>query len=71
MWDRRVVKKNEECVGRYVVTCAFQSVTENFDCAFAGAYEPNDDVERRDFWDELASLMNVWEMPWCVGGRIF
>jgi hypothetical protein len=26
-WDRRVVKKIEECVRRFVVTCVFKSVT--------------------------------------------
>jgi hypothetical protein len=59
MWDRRVVKKVEECVGRYVVACAFQSVTTNFDWEFAGVYKPNDDGERRGLWDELTGLMNI------------
>ncbi|GLT55575.1 hypothetical protein SLA2020_286860 [Shorea laevis] len=68
MWDRRVVEKVEECVGRFVVACAFRSVTENFEWAFAGIYGPNDDVERRGLWDELAGLMALWDLPWCMGG---
>jgi hypothetical protein len=63
-----VVEKIEECVGRFVVTCAFRCMTKNFDWAFAGVYEPNDDVERRGLWDELAGLMTIWELPWCIGG---
>jgi hypothetical protein len=59
MRDRRVVEKIEECVGRYVVACAFQSVTTNFDWEFAGVYKPNDDGERRGLWDELTGLMNI------------
>jgi hypothetical protein len=55
----RVVEKIEECVGRYVVACAFQSVTTNFDWAFESVYGPNDDGERRRLWDELAGLMNT------------
>jgi exonuclease III len=31
MWDRKVVEKIEEYVGRYVVACAFRSVSVNFD----------------------------------------
>jgi hypothetical protein len=27
MWDRRVVEKIEECVGRYVVACSFKNVS--------------------------------------------
>jgi hypothetical protein len=46
MWDRRVMKKIEECVGRFMVACVFRSVTENFERAFAGVYGPNVDVVR-------------------------
>jgi exonuclease III len=53
MWDRQVVEKIEECVGRFVVACVFRSVTENFEWAFAGVYGPNDDGIRRNLWDEL------------------
>jgi len=59
MWDRRVVEKIEEYVGRYVVACAFRSVSVNFDWGFAGVYGPNDDGDRRGLWDELAGLRNI------------
>jgi hypothetical protein len=68
MWDRRVVEKIEEYVGRYVVACAFRSVSVNFDWGFPGVYRPNDDGDRRGLWDELAGLRNILEMPWCMGG---
>jgi hypothetical protein len=68
MWDRRVVEKIEDCVGRFVVACLFRSVTENWEWAFAGVYGPNDDGARSILWDELSGLMNVWEKPWCIGG---
>jgi len=29
---------------------------------------PNDDIERRYLWDELAGLMSWWELSWCIGG---
>jgi hypothetical protein len=68
MWDRKVVEKIEEYMGRYVVACAFRSVSVNFEWGFAGVYGPNDDGDRRRLWDELAGLRNIWEMPWCMGG---
>ena len=46
MWDRRVVEKIEECVGRFVVACMFRSVTSNCEWAFARVYRPNDDSVR-------------------------
>jgi hypothetical protein len=68
MWDRRVVEKIEECVGRFVVACVFRSITENCAWAFAGVYGPNNDGARSILRNELGGLMNVWERPWCVGG---
>jgi hypothetical protein len=70
MWDRRVVEKIEECVGKFIVACVFRSVTENCEWAFAGVYGPNDDGVRSILWDELGGLMNVWDRPWgvCGGG---
>jgi len=59
MWDRRMVEKVDECAGSYVVP-------ENFDWAFVGVYESDDDGNRRGLWDELASLINIWELSWCI-----
>jgi len=53
MWDRRMVEKVDECAGSYVVP-------ENFDWAFVGVYESDDDGNRRGLWDELASVINIW-----------
>jgi hypothetical protein len=33
-----------------------------------GIYGLNDDVDRKELWDELAGLMSWWEIPWCIGG---
>ena len=65
MWDRRGVEKIEECVRRFVVACVFISVIENFECAFAGIYGPNDDGVRSNLWHEPDGLggkgLGVWE----------
>jgi exonuclease III len=68
MWDRRVVEKVEECVGRYIVTCSLHNTGDNVVWAFGGVYGPNDDRDRRELWDEFAWLMSWWELPRCIGG---
>jgi hypothetical protein len=68
MWDRRVVSKIEDCLGNYVVACSFRNVEDGFLWAFAGVYGPNSNGLRRFLWEELAGLLSIWAMPWCIGG---
>jgi hypothetical protein len=68
MWDRRVVSKVEVCHGSYVVACYFRNVDDGMEWAFAGVYGPNRDAARRMMWEELAGLLCLWELPWCIGG---
>jgi hypothetical protein len=68
MWDRRVVSKIEDCLGNYVVACSFRNVEDGFLWAFAGIYGPNNNGLRRFLWEELAGLMSIWALPWCIGG---
>jgi hypothetical protein len=58
MWDRQVVEKVEECVGRYIVACSLRNTVDNVVWAFGGVYGSNDDMDRRELWDELAGLMS-------------
>jgi hypothetical protein len=68
MWDRRAVSKMEVCHGNYVVACSFRNVDDGMEWAFAGVYGPNRDAARRMMWEELAGLLCLWELPWCIGG---
>jgi hypothetical protein len=68
MWDRRVVSKVDVCQGNFVVACSFRNVVDGREWAFAGVYGPNRDAHRRQLWEELAGLMCIWELPWCIGG---
>lgn len=43
MWDRRVVEKIEECVGKFNVVCSFINVDDHFTWAFACVSGPNFD----------------------------
>ena len=68
MWDRRVVSKLEVCLGSFVATCSFRNVDDGLVWAFVGVYGSNRGNLRRLLWEELAGLMSLWEMPWCIGG---
>ena len=58
----------EEAVSRFLVSCRFKNAVDKFEWAFTGVYGPNSDRNRRLLWEELSSLCNWWNMPWCVGG---
>ena len=45
MWDRRIVEKIEEAVGRFSVSCKFKNVEDQFELAFTGIYGPNSDLD--------------------------
>jgi hypothetical protein len=68
MWDRRVVTKLDICLGSFVVACSFRNVDDGLVWAFVGVYGPNRDNFRWHLWEELAGLMSLWDMPWCIGG---
>jgi hypothetical protein len=68
MWDRRVAERVDEWVGCFTIACSFRSICDGFNWAFAGVYGPNRDNDRLMLWEELSSLMDRWEVPWCIGG---
>jgi hypothetical protein len=68
MWDRRVVTKLDMCLGNYVAACSFRNVEDGFMWAFAGVYGPSRYNLRRFLWEELAGLLCIWDLPWCIGG---
>jgi hypothetical protein len=68
LWDRRVVSRIDSCMGNFVVACKFKNVDDGLVWAFAGVYGPNRDNLRWRLWEELAGLISIWEVPWCIGG---
>jgi hypothetical protein len=68
MWDRRVVSKVDVCVGNFVAASSFRNVDDGLEWAFAGVYGPNRDIHRRRLWEELAGVMSLWDVLWCIGG---
>jgi len=67
MWNRRVVEKIDECVGEFIIACSIRNVEDHFTWAFAGVC-PNSNGDRRLLWDELADLLNWWNIPRCIEG---
>ena len=68
MWDQRVVSRIDSCLGRFVVACHFRNVEDGLEWAFARVYGSNRDHIRQRLWEELARLISLWEVPWCIGG---
>jgi hypothetical protein len=67
LWDRRAVSRIDSCLGNFVVACKFKNVDDGLEWAFAGVYGPNRDNLRWRLWEELAGLISIWEVPWCIG----
>ena len=67
MWDRRVVSEIEVCLGGFVAACFFRNVDDGLVWAFDRVYGPHRDNLRKLLWEELAGLMSLWEIPWCIG----
>ena len=63
-----VVEKIEEVVGHFSISCRFKNVSDQFEWAFTGIYGPNLNRKRHLMWEELAGLINWWNLPWCLGG---
>jgi exonuclease III len=44
MWDRRVVEKVDECMGRHILAVSLRNVDDKFLWTFGGVYGPNDEL---------------------------
>jgi hypothetical protein len=68
MWDRRVVSRIDSCLGKFVVACNFRNMDDGLEWGFAEVYGPNRDHIHWRLWEELAGLINIWKVPWCIEG---
>ena len=59
----------EEAVGRFLVSCRFKNVGDQFEWAFLGIFGPNLNKKSKLMWEELARLNSGWNFPWCLGGN--
>ena len=70
MWDRRALEKLEVMVGHFSVLVWWQGMGDGFIWACFGVYSPNDNNLRRQMWDELIGIQQLWEVPWCYIGDL-
>ncbi|RVW72410.1 Mitotic checkpoint protein BUB3.1 [Vitis vinifera] len=45
-----------------------RGVAEGFVWVFSGLYGPSKGRERRELWEELATIKGLWNDPWCIVG---
>ena len=68
MWDKRVLEGLEIEVGSFSISCRFRNCEEGFVWVFSRLYGPIKGSERRELWEELATVKGIWNDPWCIVG---
>ncbi|KAI8555491.1 hypothetical protein RHMOL_Rhmol05G0176900 [Rhododendron molle] len=68
LWDSRVVKRLDDEVGMFSVSCLFKNVADGFRWVFIRLYSPVINRLGEDMWEELSAVAFRWDAPWCVGG---
>lgn len=54
--------------GSFTISYKFAAKMENKIWCSTRVYGPIINVERSQFWEELAALRGLWREPWCLGG---
>nr|CAN71342.1 hypothetical protein VITISV_002439 [Vitis vinifera] len=68
MWDKKVLEGLEVEVGSFSISCRFRNCEEGSVWVFFGLYGPSKGRERRELWEELATVKGLWNDPWCIAG---
>ena len=55
-------------VGYFSISCLFRMVENRVQWVFSGVYGPIENRLRESFWEELGSIKDLWDVPWCIGG---
>jgi hypothetical protein len=50
-------------VWEFTLAFAFKNVENHFTWAFVGVYCPNSIMDKTLLWDELAAMLNWWNLP--------
>ncbi|XVF73335.1 hypothetical protein PTKIN_Ptkin12aG0193100 [Pterospermum kingtungense] len=67
-WKNNFFKVENKIVGqRFILVIGVLQGT-NFMCGLGNVYAPNDDRERREWFEELSLVLNNTDCPWILGG---
>ena len=67
MWDDNFFTVESKLVAQRFILLVGVIKLQTFKCGFGNIYAPNDDRERQVFWNELGTVINNIEIPWCLG----
>ena len=68
LWDKRRISLVDSVADSFSVSCLFRMEDDGFQWVFSGVYGPTEKRLRESFLEELGSIRDLWENPWCVGG---
>ena len=68
MWNTWVVEKIDAVIGQFSVSCYWHGLVDDFDWVCSGVYGPQSEENRQLCWEELSSVRQRWEVPWCLVG---
>ena len=55
-------------LGSFSISCHFRNCEEGLTWVFFRFYGLLKGKERRDLWEELATVKGLWDEPWCIAG---
>lgn len=68
LWDKRQWSNRGVHQGLYTISCMLESSQEDLRWCSTGVYGPHNNIERENFWHELAAIRGIWENQWVIGG---
>ncbi|KAG9458670.1 hypothetical protein H6P81_003178 [Aristolochia fimbriata] len=67
-WDCRELELIQSEAGNYTLALKFKELTKDTVWTVLVVYGPTAAAQRQEFWDEIAALISLWDLPWMLGG---
>lgn len=68
MWCEDEFELLDTLEDQYTLSCMFKSRRDGTEWFVTGVYAPNNRVQRKKLWREIAGVLGVWDIPGCVVG---
>lgn len=65
-WNMKRVTTTDSLLGKFFISIKIQPSHGNV-WWLTGVYSPNQPIERKRFWKELAGLFGLYNPNWCIG----